>query len=201
MQAGYISVGARRLGLSRQRGGIRAWQSTRRDILRHLKENPGAIHTTMVDYYALPPDWPGRGKAPSMNSTSQKAECVEEALLVDIAYEMGPKFNAEHFVPFVMMHEFEALLFSNSDRFAQGIERLDLATKFIDIRQEFTTPEDINDSADTAPSKRIMKSFPGYEKAFSGPLAAIAIGLSTIRNECLHFNSWLERLESLASQP
>jgi hypothetical protein len=194
---GYSSVSARRLGLSLQRGGIRSWQSTRRDILRHLKEFPGATHTTMVDYYALPLNWPGRLEAPNKNSSSAKAEHVEAALLADIADVMGPRFNPERFVPLVVMHEFEALLFSDPDRFAKGIQRPDLAAKFIAIRQKFTTPEDINDSADTAPSKRIMKSFPQYEKPFFGPLAAMEIGLSTIRKECPHFNNWLERLESL----
>ncbi|MGA3371147.1 MAG: DUF4276 family protein [Terracidiphilus sp.] len=195
---GYGSVSARRLGLSQQRGGIRSWQSARRDILRHLKEDSVAIHATMVDYYGLPRDWPGRAEAPSMNSSSAKAEYVESALNADIVEAMGPRFEPKRFVPLVVMHEFEGLLFSDPERFAQGIERRDLAAKFLAIRQEFECPEDINDSADTAPSKRIVGLFPGYQKPLFGPLAVIEIGLSTIRTECPHFNSWLERLESLA---
>jgi hypothetical protein len=95
------------------------------------------------------------------------------------------------------MHEFEALLFSDPQRFAQGIERRDLAAEFLAIREEFESPEDINDSADTAPSKRIMKLLPRYQKPLFGPLAVMEIGLSVIRKECHHFNNWLERLESL----
>jgi hypothetical protein len=133
-----------------------------------------------------------------MNSTAQKAECVEAALLADIVDEMGPRFDSRHFVPFVTMHEFEALLFSDPDLFAQGIERRDLAAGFLAIRQGFSSPEDINDSAETAPSKRISGLFPGYQKRLFGPLAATAIGLSTIRKECGHFDDWLKRLESLA---
>ena len=95
------------------------------------------------------------------------------------------------------MHEFEALLFSDPNRFAQGIGRGDLTAKLQAIRQTFASPEDINDSAETAPSKRIESLFPGYEKPLLGVVAALEIGLPTIRQQCPHFNEWLERLEAL----
>jgi hypothetical protein len=198
MASGYHDVRARLAGNPRkQRGGIRPWDSIKRDILVHLKEDRAAINAVMVDYYGLPQDWPGRAKSPSMNSSLAKAEYVESALTADIAEAMGPRFDPNRFVPLVVMHEFEGLLFSNPNRFAQGIERRDLAAEFLAMRQEFETPEDINDSTETAPSKRIAGLFPGYQKPLFGPLAAIEIGLSTIRKECPHFNNWLERLESL----
>ncbi|MEO7717517.1 MAG: DUF4276 family protein, partial [Capsulimonas sp.] len=36
---------------------------------------------------------------------------------------------------------------------------------------------------------------PGYVKPLYGTLAALEIGLDTIREQCPHFRSWLERLE------
>src|SRR5262249_31381126 len=67
---GYARVDARLIGNARQRdrrGGIRAWSVVRGDILRHLKEDPGALATTMVDFYALPSQgdraWPARARA------------------------------------------------------------------------------------------------------------------------------------------
>jgi hypothetical protein len=180
-----------------QRGGIRPWQGVKRDILKHLKEDRAMIVTTMVDYYGLPRDWPGRAIAPSMNSASLKAEHVEAALLADIGEEMGQRFSPRRFVPLVMMHEFEALLFSDPDQFAQGIGRMDLATALHNIRQAFPGPEEIDDSPENAPSKRIERLFPGYNKVRLGVNAANAIGLTTIRRECPHFNDWLERLEAL----
>jgi hypothetical protein len=199
MTSGYHDVRARLAGNPlKQRGGIRSWDETKRGILAHLKEDREVNAAVMVDYYGLPLNWPGREEAPSKVSSSAKAEFVEAALIADIAEAMGPKFNRNRFVPLVVMHEFEALLFSDPDRFASGIERPDLAAKFVAIRQEFITPEDINDSVETAPSKRIVGLVPEYQKPLFGPLAAIAIGLSTIRKECPHFNRWLERLESLA---
>ena len=55
LRFGFSLVSARIVGNPRkQRGGIRLWEAVRKDITRHLKNDPGAIATTMVDYYALP---------------------------------------------------------------------------------------------------------------------------------------------------
>ncbi|MGD0901745.1 MAG: DUF4276 family protein [Terracidiphilus sp.] len=195
--AGF-SVKARLAGNPRkQRGGIRPWSGVKLDVLQHLKEDRAAIHATMVDYYGLPRDWPGRTASRATGSASEKALHVESALHAEISAAMGPRFDMRRFVPLVMMHEFEALLFSDPDRFAQEIGKGNLSTKFRAIREEFESPEDIDDSAETAPSKRIKRLFPGYEKPLFGVLAAMGIGLATMRQECPHFNDWLNRLEAL----
>jgi len=67
---------------------------------------------------------------------------------------------------------------------------------FRQIRDTFTTLEEINDSPVTAPSKRVEALVPGYEKPLLGVLAVLEIGLSRIREECPHFDGWLTQLES-----
>lgn len=155
--------------------------------------------TTMVDYYALPQTggraWPGRAEAGRL-PFAQKAITVEDALFADISRNMGGNFDARRFIPFVMMHEFEGLLFSDCDRFASGIGWPDLAPKFQAIRDQFATPEEINDSSITAPSKRVQKLVPGYQKPLLGVLAVIEIGLDKLCAECPHFRYWIERLET-----
>ena len=200
---GYEVVSARILGNARlrnQRGGIRSWPSSRRDIVAHLKEDPSCIATTMVDYYGLPQQgqgaWPGRSALTGPESAG-KAMAVERALMDDLVAEMGPEFDPRRFVPFVIMHEFEGLLFSDCTGFSRGIERPELEAEFRLIRNQFATPEDINDSPDTAPSKRVIDLIPGYRKPLLGVLAATEIGLPRIRQECPHFNEWLVQLESL----
>jgi hypothetical protein len=195
---GYHSVSARIVGNARQRGGIRTWPSVRRDVVNHLKEDRGCVATTMVDYYGLPESWPGRTESTKLGSVEQKARSVQDAILAELASEMGDRFNADRFVPFVVMHEFEGLLFSDCASFSRGILRTDLEQQFAKIRREFATPEEINDSPVTAPSKRIEALVPGYQKPFLGVLAALEIGLTGIRKECPHFDNWITRLESLA---
>jgi hypothetical protein len=202
---GYDSVSARIVGNARlrhRRGGIRAWPSVRKDIINHLKGDPTCITTTLVDYYGLPQEgegaWPGRKRAAGLK-TGEKAASVETALLTSIVAEMGKRFNPRRFVPFVVMHEFEGLLFSDCAGFSRGIGQLRLEPAFRAIRDQFPTPEDINDSPITAPSKRVKDLVPGYEKPLLGSLAALEIGLSSIRQECPHFDEWLVKLESLSA--
>jgi hypothetical protein len=204
VSTGYDSVGARIIGnarLRRRRGGVRPWPEVRKDIINHLRQDPACVATTMVDFYGLPQQgnaaWPGRAGATGLQ-VQRKALHVENALLQNVVAGMGPRFNPSRFVPFVVMHEFEGLLFSDCAAFGQGIGHPEMETEFRQIRNKFKTPEDINDSPLTAPSKRVEDIFPGYEKPLLGSLAALEIGLSSIRAECPHFDSWLAKLESLA---
>jgi hypothetical protein len=202
---GYESVNARLLGnarLRKNRGGVRSWEIVRTEIVHHLKQDRNCISTTMVDFYGLPQygdgAWPGRAEANAMSS-ERKAPHVEHSLLNDLTNKMGQNFNPNRFVPFIIMHEFEGLLFSNCTAFASAICKPELETTLKNIRDQFTNPEEINDSPLTAPSKRIQSIVPGYNKEFYGTLAALEIGLERIRMECPHFNCWLSRLESLIS--
>jgi hypothetical protein len=202
IQRGYTTVEARLIGNARlrvKRGGIKSWASVRGDIVRHLKEDSTARSTLMVDYYAMPSTgeraWPGRLVSRDIG-TFAKARAVEEALLSDVKSSFDTNFNPKRFLPFVLMHEFEGLLFSDCEAFARGIGHSSLAASFSAIRNDFATPEDINDSPETAPSKRIEHIVPGYEKPLYGALAILEIGLEKLRQECPHFNAWLSSLES-----
>ncbi len=203
-EMGYSKVSARLLGNSRlrqRRGGIRAWTAVRKDVLAHLRGDPGALATTMVDYYALPRsgpgEWPGRDAA-ARAPCPENGRIVQEKLLADVCMQMGDRFDPTRFIPFVMLHEFEALLFSDCDRFAAGIGREELAPRFKEIRDAFASPEEIDDSPLTAPSKRIEGLMPGYQKPLHGNLAALSVGLAAIRSACPHFDSWIKELERRA---
>jgi hypothetical protein len=200
---GWSMVSARLLGNARRRnrrGGIKPWVSVREEIVRHLREDTGRILTTMVDYYGLPQTgsraWPGREEASEL-PFSEKARAVEDGLSASIREAMGAGFDQNRFLPYVMMHEFEALLFSDCAAFGRGIGRPDLDGDFQEIRDAFGNPEEIDDSPETAPSKRVDRLVRGYEKPLLATLAALEIGLGAMRRECPHFGSWLDQLEHL----
>ncbi|WP_280940040.1 DUF4276 family protein [Agrobacterium bohemicum] len=104
---------------------------------------------------------------------------------------------ADRFIPFVAMHEFEGLLFSDPTTMAHSMGVPALASDFTTIRAAFETPEHINDSYQTAPSKRLLAALPGYQKVLHGNVAMIDIGLATVRSECPIFDNWLNALEQL----
>jgi hypothetical protein len=112
--------------LRERRGGIRPWRSVKKDIVNHLREDRECIATTMVDYYGMPQTWPGRERASTLRTAEERAECVQHAIRDDVVAEMGGSFNYERLVPFVVMHEFEGLLFSDCAALSRGIGRLDL---------------------------------------------------------------------------
>ena len=198
-----MSIDPRLLGNARRRdrrGGIGRWPAARQEIVNHLREDPTCVATTMVDYYGMPQDgptaWPGRAVA-RKHESSQRSETVETAIAADIGREMGGSFDRRRFIPYVVMHEFEALLFSDCEGFARGVARPDLASSFRAILNHCRTPEEIDDSPDSAPSKRIEEIMPAYQKPLHGNLAALEIGLCAMRSACPGFRRWLERLENL----
>ena len=202
---GFSSVRARLIGNVRQRGrrgGIRPWSAVRKEIVNHLKQDQQCVAATMVDYYGMPSTgsraWPGRGGAGKL-ACPERAGAVENALADDVGQAMGPRFDRSRLIPFVTMHEFEALLFSDCRRLAAGIGQPELAPRFQRVRDDFANPEEIDDSPATAPSKRLEALVAEYQKPLMGTLAALEIGIPKMRAACPHFADWLNRLERLHS--
>ncbi len=99
---------------------------------------------------------------------------------------------------YVQQYEFEGLLFSDVTAFAVLPGLTDSTVSALAaIRSQYETPEDINDSPDTAPGKRIAQVIRRYDKGNYGYLVAEEIGLGVIREQCPRFNDWLTRLEIL----
>lgn len=202
---GWESVSARLMGnarLRQRRGGIRSWSSVRLDVVKTLREDSGAVAALMVDYYALPRTgekaWPGRNEAEKL-PFAKKAPSVIAELRRDLGEFTNEEFDQRRFVPYIMMHEFEALLFSDCAAFSKGIHQPLLRDSFQKIRDGFETPEMINDSPLTAPSKRIIGLIPNYEKPLLGTLGILEIGIDRVREQCPHFNEWLTQLENAAN--
>ena len=184
----------------RRQGGITPYERANEVILRSLKEDADLICTTMVDFYGMPEDWPGRKQASRCRICTEKAAIIEAGILKDIAGQLGNSFNPNHLMPYVQMHEFEALLFSSPTKLAQRLGNGKLSTLFVGIRNQFSTPEEINDHYETCPSRRIEKVFIGFKKTIDGISAARQIGLETMRRECPHFNDWITKLEDIGNQ-
>lgn len=66
-------------------------------------------------------------------------------------------------------------------------------------RAELVESALLDDSSETAPSKRILSRVKHYERPFHGELALEMITLEKAREECPHFDRWLRRLEQRAS--
>lgn len=138
--------------------------------------------TTLVDYYGF----------------ANKGERTVEQLEQQVAKEIPAHFQCKT-VPYVQQHEFEALLFSDVSAFGRlpGVTQ-QTVRNLNRVRDRFQTPEDINDNKETAPSKRLIKEIPAYQKVVNGVDLAEEITLVKIRQECARFDCWMTLLEDTA---
>jgi hypothetical protein len=175
------------------RGGIVSFNIFRADLARLMKEDgaKNAQFTTMIDLYALPKEFPGWERASKAKGGEEKVSFLEEALSVS--------FGDARFIPYIQLHEFEALLFCDLSELSHRISGSEAGIRLLQNDVRNLAPEDINEAATTAPSKRIIHRVPMYEKSKVrvGASAAIAIGLDRLRHRCPHFNEWISKLEAL----
>jgi hypothetical protein len=61
---------------------------------------------------------------------------------------------------------------------------------------QFETPEHVNNSEQTSPSKRILQVFPEYQKVTDGTMVAKSIGIEKMLEKCPHFACWIKKLQS-----
>jgi hypothetical protein len=181
------------------KGGAKPWQVVLRDIRRLARERPGRIVTTMFDFYALPADWPGRSDTSGV-PVATRAQRVEEHLAAAVLRELGAAFDPSLFVPYVQMHELEALLFVDITRLGTRYIERHRAIQSLAAEVTGRSPEEINDSPHSAPSKRIIARVPEYagDKVSVAPPTLRDIGLPALRAACPHFAAWVTKLESLA---
>lgn len=176
------------------RGGAVSYGKIKKDIMLWLKQDRSqeARFTTMLDLYALPNDFPEFAESQNKSDPYQKIEQLEAAF--------GNDINDTRFIPYIQLHEFEALILSDPQKLTERFPDYQVNIhKLLAVCEKFTSPELINDGSTTAPSKRLNKFIPGYEdaKVSVAPLIAKKIGLPTIRQKCPHFNAWISQLEQL----
>lgn len=178
----------------KHRGGVTNYKLPRIDITTWMKEdrNPDARFTTMFDLYGIPEDFPAFDEARRLTNSYERVKVLECALSEDI--------SDHRFIPYIQLHEFEALLFSCPRKLeVQFYDRVDEIQRLIKIASDFDSPELIDDGRDTSPSKRIIREIPEYggRKASAGPIVTERIGLPVLRSKCKHFGEWLDRLEAI----
>ncbi|MBI5528812.1 MAG: DUF4276 family protein [Deltaproteobacteria bacterium] len=180
----------------RGRGGAIKYDRVKPDIVRTLKHDRLCCCTTFFDYYGL-------GKFPSTDeprgaSPERKSARIEDAIMGDVCKELGPDFIADRFRPYLSMHEFEGLLFSDPRRLAEGLYRPDLEAEIVKVRASAESPEHIDDGTETAPSKRLKDICAGYDKITGGNVAALAVGIDAMMRECAHFRRWMDWFDELS---
>ncbi len=182
--------------LKTYRGGLLSYQKAKFDILTWLKEdnNKDARFTTMFDLYALPENFPGYYQAIKITDIYEKVNFIEEQFKLDI--------DDYRFIPYIQLHEFEALVLANPKNLLfEYFEHEKAINELEKMLSEFgDNPEKINDKRETAPSKRLIKLIPEYNKVNVGADIAGMNGIDFLKKKCKHFNEWMFKLENIANE-
>lgn len=173
------------------KGGIVSYKKFKRDVELYIKQEKDVIVTSMIDFFRIPVDFPFYDELGMIQNVFDKVRHLEKGMFQDI--------SSDRFIPYIQLHEFEALLFSDRNGFLEYIgasksnqERM--IEKIDAILDEYDLPELINSRPEFAPSKRIKKIFPEYNKVVFGTLIAEKIGMETIRAKCSRFDAWIQSI-------
>jgi hypothetical protein len=181
------------------RGGMLSYQQAKRDLGLLIKQHSKKtceVHyfTTMFDFYALPNDFPGYDYAHKTTDCYLTISKIEE--------DFGNDVNHHKFIPYIQLHEFEALVFCGLDNLLEDYP--DMGKQINNLKKVLTAYNDnselIDNSPSTAPSKRIIKEFEPkhhYDKVKSGTFVTDKVGIVALKDKCLHFKDWIEKLEQL----
>ena len=176
-------------------GGIANWNVLKREIETYLRREKDVLVTTLIDYYGIKDShgFPLWAEKQAIADKNQRLDELEAAMQADVDENLRP-----HFVPYLQLHEFEGLLFSDKQAFYTTFNEGELARED-ELEQtfaDFNNPEMINDGVETSPSHRLERIISGYEKVVYGCCLAEAIGLDKMRQKSPRFDNWLKRLET-----
>lgn len=178
------------------KGGLLKYNKFRSDVQKWMIADRGranTFYTSFIDLYAFPKDSqsPYTKELQAIINPYEKVEALESAIAADI--------NHPNFIPYVQLHEFEALLLVSPDRLLVMYPEAQTAIGKLKKEINSMPPEQINESPQMAPSKRIIRYIPDYEdqKAQVGPMVAEDIGLTLLREKCPHFGRWMTTLEAI----
>ena len=176
------------------KGGDVRFERVKTCVSNFLKQRSDTRVGTFVDYYGLA-DWPKLEEVRSAQglSPAEIAKRLNDAAKEELCSALPAINVADRFVPFMAVHEFEALLFSDAGVLASSLG-VDIAA-VNDVLQEYGSPEKINTRPDKIPSRHLeVWTNERYMKTVQGIAIAGKIGIDKMRAANPNFDDWLTRL-------
>lgn len=140
--------------------------------------------TTMLDFYKLPPDFPGF--------------TTDGCLICSIENAMADKIGYNRFVPYIQKYEFETLLFADVESFSLLCDEKQM-TQLREIKASYQEIESINGGRDTAPSKRLAHIF-NYEKTSDSMVILDNIEMQSLIKASPRFGRWIDKIARIVKQ-
>lgn len=167
------------------RGGFVKYQHLKNEVERLLAcKKSDFVVSMFVDFFCCP-NLPQKEKYETIADHEQRVQFMEQIIAKDI--------NDSRFIPYIQLHEFEALLFASNKGFEYYFSDKE-SQQTSEIVALYPNPEQINSSPQKSPSKRLLAIKSNYDKVIEGNLIALEIGIRQILNQCPRFKAWMESL-------
>ena len=178
-------------------GGLSKYSYIKQDIIKIIYETDVVV-TTLLDFYRLPSDFPGY-KQNNALPHDRWVEIIEGQIKEDIERTQEQRFD--NFIPYIQLHEFEALIFSSIAGIDALFEKSEVKYRdFQAVIDSYPNPENINNGPDSAPSVRLKQLIPGYDKVVYGVGIISEIGMETVLSRCPRFNGWIKKLKDALNE-
>lgn len=187
-----IIVKTKKLASHSFKGGTIPFEKAMKEITNLLTRKYDLV-TTFYDYYGLHKEFIPK------NNLTDSYKIVEL-----IEGKMASHVNNKKFIPYIQLHEFESFLFIAPDVTINNL--MDCKKTTVEqtinkaLQQANNNPELVNNSPETAPSKRILKVYSSYQKIIDGTNICRELGVQKICERCPHFNSWISSIITLSEE-
>ena len=173
-------------------GGMSKYSYIHKDSLTIIYEKDVVV-SMMIDFYRLPSDFPGFNDLKVTQTHQEQANLLETRIKKDLEDSQNQLFD--NFIPYIQLHEFEALVFASISGIDSLFERSEMDYNgLMNVIQQYPNPEDINNHPDTAPSVRLKKLISGYNKVLHGIDIINTVGMAELLEKCPRFKTWIESM-------
>ncbi len=184
-----IIVVTKRLANASFKGGTIPFDKAIKDIKKLLNPKYNFV-TTFYDYYGINKDF----LPDSISGSPYETVTQIETKMADAI--CNPKF-----IPYIQLHEFETFLFVDAEITSNNLLGCNKVKVTQTINQALQgnnlNPELVNNSPNTAPSKRIIGCYAEYQKTVDGPGVCNELGIQAMMDKCPNFKNWINKLLSL----
>ncbi len=157
-----------------------------------LYEKGEPVITSLLDFFRFPCKQPAFVACAAQPTAVGQVACLQAALFAAVQQIRPYPF----FIPYIQLHEFEALLFA--DDVGHELHDPGIRAAVAAVIADFPSPEEINSRPEYAPSKRLETIYNAHNQRYRKVADAVdvveLIGMDRLLDRCPQFKAWVERL-------
>lgn len=173
------------------RGGITDYDKFTKDIKNVLNNESYDLITTFIDFY-------GFLKIAPFKDEINESDCYKRVTKTENL--LSETIANARFLPYMNLHEYEIIYYID-ETITKGVLNSNFdRMKYRKVIQDYPNIEEINENPNNAPSKRLEKICPSYDKVFHSALISQSLQMGSILKKCQHFKRWIDQINEKTSE-